>query len=735
MDERQRRVASLPAAPTEDRRVRAVCLGLALVTLLLYARSSTHGFILLDDGMYVTENKTVQAGWTWAGLAMAFGSWSEASNWHPLTWISHMTDCQWFGLNPGAHHVVSVLFHAANSVLLFLVVRRMTRRLWPSAFVAAVFAWHPLHVESVAWVAERKDVLSTFFALWSLWFYAGYAQESDRHAGNPPPSRRPWNRTYTLALAFFALSLLSKPMLVTLPFVFLLLDFWPFRRLEAPGVPAPGSADTLPRRAARLALEKWPFFLLSAAVSVITFLAQREQAVVPLSQFPFESRLANSVFACARYVAYAFWPEPLAVPYPLPPHRPWGAVAMAAAVVAGISAAAWLARRRAPALLTGWCWFLGMLVPVIGLVQVGSQAMADRYTYLPLAGLTLALAFPAADWVRSRGIAPVYAACVSGIVLAGLAGLTWRQLGFWRDTETLFRHSAAVTENNSIAHLLLFETLEMQGRREESLKEARAAMEAADSDRVQDLLNVAWIRNLLAGEFERSGDPAEAKRQYKLGIKATPEGAEIRNNYGTFLERQGRLEEALAEFQTVVRLKPSDLAGYQNLAGVLVRLGRVPEAMQAYDEAARLHPGDSEPHYLKGKAWLRLGRPADAAAQFREAVSLNPADYQSMTYLARMLASAEDASMRNGAEALVLAQKANELSGNQQPLVLDALAMALAESGRFTEAAAAQQRAVDIAGAAGAGALESQMRGRLAIYRQSQPYREAFTNAAAAHAP
>ncbi|MES1180725.1 MAG: hypothetical protein ABUL66_02560, partial [Verrucomicrobiota bacterium] len=425
-------------------RPRLVALLLALATLLVYLPVTRNGFVNFDDGDYVTGNRLVKDGLTWAGIRWAFTTF-HASNWHPLTWLSHMLDCQLFGLSPGAHHCVNVLWHAANTVLLFVLLLRLTSSLWPSAFVAALFAWHPLHVESVAWVAERKDVLSTCFALLTLLAYTRYAQSttSDRRqvAGGFSSSFFILHSSFYLALVCFALGLMAKPMLVTLPFVMLLLDYWPLKRFSV-------SAFRFYRFP--LLLEKLPFFLLAAVSCVITYRAQDAGAsVASLERVPLHLRLENSLVSYPAYLLKTIWPANLAVIYPLPKEIPGIAAATAAAVLIFFSTVVARARQRSPYLLVGWLWFLGTLVPVIGLVQVGSQSMADRYTYFPLIGVFIAAAF-GVHALAVRFQFPKLAAAAAGLTLTACVGLAENQLRHWRDSESLFAHAVAVTKNNDV---------------------------------------------------------------------------------------------------------------------------------------------------------------------------------------------------------------------------------------------------------------------------------------------
>ena len=546
-------------------RPRFIAVLLALVTLVVFLPVGSFQFVY-DDYEYVQHNPMVQAGWTLAGLKWAFTT-GCANNWHPLTWLSHMTDCELFKLRVGAHHLVSVLFHAANAALLFGLLWRLTQRLWPAAFIAALFAWHPLHVESVAWVAERKDVLSTFFALLTLLSYAKYvalAQLQD-----------PKSRVYFgLSLVAFALGLLAKPMLVTLPFVMLLLDFWPLNRVAGcrGNTPSSEAAKTQPATFNRqLVTEKIPFFLLTALSCVITFVAQSgafrgNTAVVPFAVFPLDFRLGNLPLAYAGYLGKFFWPAKLAVFYPLPTLLLIPRVAGATLLLLAVSAAAWRWRKSRPYFLVGWLWFAGMLVPVSGLVQVGGAAMADRYTYLPLVGVFIIIAFAANEIAEHFSFTRKFFCAGAVAVLAGCIAATEKQLTYWENGETLFRHDLDVAEDNEIAH------------------------------------------NNLGCALEERGDWAGALEQYQAAIRVDAKQAASHTNLGNLLDKLGQPADALAEYREAIRLQPGNPALHTGAGHELNLLGRFDAALEEFATAQKLDPRSPEPHVETARAYFKLGR-------------------------------------------------------------------------------------------------------------------------------
>jgi tetratricopeptide (TPR) repeat protein len=517
-------------------RRRTLLVGIALVaiTLGVYGRAVGHRYVGIDDAVYVTQNARVQEGLTSEGVRWAFTT-NHAANWHPVTWLSHMLDAELFGSGPAAPHAVNVVLHALTSLLLFLWLDRATRETWPSATVAALFALHPIQVESVAWIAERKDLLSALFWLLSMWGWLAYA-------------RRPSVARYLLVAMLFAAGLLAKPMLVTLPFVFLLLDYWPLGRWpHGGGAEMAGPGPTASPR--WLVLEKVPLLLLSVGSSVATVVAQRAGgAVVDLESLPLAARVANALVGYTVYLGKTIWPTGLAVFYPHPATYPIWRVAGAAAILGAISVAAWRWRRRRPWLVLGWCWFLGTLVPVIGLVQVGAQAVADRYTYLPAVGLFIMVAWGLAELVEIRGVRARTRSVLAALLLATLAALTWVQLGHWRDAESLFSHATRVTRDNHVA---------------------------------QYNLGLALAR---AGRID------EAVDRFSEAARIVPEYAEARHNLGTALLAQGRIEEAAVHLGEARRLSPEVPLAHYNHGRALETLGRSAEAAVAYRDALGLRP-------------------------------------------------------------------------------------------------------------------------------------------------
>jgi tetratricopeptide (TPR) repeat protein len=609
------------------RRRLTLIIGLVLIvaTLAVFWQVRNHEFLTFDDDDYVTDNPYVKVGLNPRGVIWAFTT-TYASNWHPLTWLSHMLDCELYGLNPGGHHVTSLVFHIASTLLLVLVFRRMTGALWKSGFVAALFALHPLHVESVAWVAERKDVLSAFFWMLTMWAYVRY-------------SKAPSFSSYLLVLLWFALGLLSKPMLVTLPFVMLLLDYWPLGRFQW----GQGSGDrnsslrpsvrfhTRRSLVPHLVLEKVPFFVLSTVSSFLTYFAQQRGGTVKsLEFFPLGTRVVNSLVSYVVYMWKMIWPRGLAVLYPYPEGFPIWRVVGAGLLLVGVSVLVIRVGRGRPYLVVGWLWYLGTLVPVIGLVQVGMQAMADRYTYVPLIGLFIMVVWGFGDLIggwRDRRVAfPVSA----GFVVLVLMVVTWAQVRYWKNSITLFSHTLRVTSNNFLIQNKLGNVLFRQSQIEGAMTHYAEALR----------INPSFVeaRNNIGNALLRQGKIDEAMTHYGEALKKAPDYADAHNNLGVALVRQGRIQEAITHYAEALRIKPHFAEGQNNLGFALARQGKMDEAIRHYGEAIRIKPDYAEAHYNLGVALARQGRSPEAASHFSEALRIKPDYAEAYSNLANSLA-------------------------------------------------------------------------------------------------
>jgi tetratricopeptide (TPR) repeat protein len=741
-----------------------IALALAVATAAAYAPVLENGFVNYDDDLYVTRNQHVAMGLTAGSVGWAFTSFHGA-NWFPLTRLSWMLDAEVFGLEPQGFHYTSLLLHGLNAVLLFALFVRMTGSIWASAFTAAAFALHPLHVESVAWVAARKDVLSGLFALLALLAYERYA----RGGGS---------KGYYLAVfACLALGLMAKPTLVSLPFVLLLLDEWPLGRLRR--ADAPGTWD--PARVRRAVLEKLPLLALVAVASGITFAAQRSWGTVqPLELYPLGVRVANALVAYAAYLGNAFWPAGLAVFYPHPGYAlsPWW-VAGAAALLAGLSLLAVLALRRRPYLGVGWFWFLGVLVPVIGLVQVGQAAMADRYTYLPLIGLSLALAWGVRELVAGSRPAGRAAVLLGAALLGALAVATAAQVRTWKDSSSLFEHALRVTERNHVAHInlgvellradrlseaaahlqtglrlaprsplahgLLADVRTRQERPEDALPHYRAALRLARHQRDEARWLAGWADALLA--MEKLGQ-AEAKyrealrlkperaalhaslglvllRQGKLelaiaslreGLRLDPERAEAHSNLGLALAESGERERAIEHYRRALALRPNLARVHANLGRALVEGGDAGAALAHLAEAVRLEPEQAEHHANQASALQELGREADAIDAYREALRLGARAPAFLNNLAWLLATGEHGGEQGPEDAVRLAREAAEATDFRNAGVLDTLAAAYAAAGRMQDAVHTAERALELAQASGDADFAAEIRSRLQGY-------------------
>ena len=593
---------------------------LVLVTIGVYWPVMRHHFVYYDEEVYVTSNVHVQKGLTWENIKWACFN-PVGNNWHPLTIWSHMADCQLFGLKPWGHHLTSVLLHALNTVLVFLFLRSLTGALWRSALVAALFGLHPLHVESVAWVAERKDVLSTCFGLLSLIFYARYGRKRlavENRDIKAQGVSAPRAFDYLLALIFFALGLMSKPMLVTWPFVLLLLDYWPLERFKG-------------KSAWRLVTEKIPFFALAVAASVVTVVVQkRTGAVVAAEALPLGVRSGNALISYCRYLGKLFWPTDLAVFYPHPGFWPLEKVLLAGGLIVGLSVLFFVQRRRYPFLLMGWLWFCGTLVPVIGLVQVGGQAMADRYSYIPSLGVLVIAVWGVYELTKSWHYRAVALSLAGAAAIVLCLVLTRQQLGHWKDGEALFRHALEVTENNYLARLGLGSALDEKGQIDAAIKEFQEAIRLKP--------DYAHAHNNLGSALYEKGQTDKATREFQEAIRLKPDYAEAHNRFGVTLVRKGQSDAAIREFQEAIRLKPDYAEAHGNLGGALVRKGQIDEAIRELQEAIRLKPDYAEAHNNLGVILVRKGQTDEAIREFQEAIRLKPDYSEARSNLARVLA-------------------------------------------------------------------------------------------------
>jgi protein O-mannosyl-transferase len=536
-----------------------ICIFLAVVTFAVYLPVRNHGFVYYDDDVYVTNNTEVKSGLSWQGIKWAFTT-GHGSNWHPLTWLSLMLDCEFFGVKPGPMHLVNVFFHVANTILLFILLNRMTKGVWQSAFIAGLFALHPLHVESVAWVAERKDVLSTLFWLLTMLAYVRYAE-------------RPSAGRYIATLFLFAMGLLAKPMLVTLPFVLLLLDYWPLDRFYGPKFSIRG-----------LLLEKLPLLILSIVSSVVTFIfQQRGGAVADSNRLLLDERVINAIVSYLTYIGKMIWPTQLAVLYPHPVNTiPVSRVVIYGTILVLITIFFVCYRRRHKYLLVGWLWYMGTLVPVIGIVQVGSQAMADRYTYIPLIGIFIIIAFGVTELLQKIPSRKIILSVIAGISLAACTVVTSHQLKYWKDNLTLFEHTLAVTEGNYLMH------------------------------------------NNFANVLSGLGRQAEAASHLAEALRFLPDSPEIHNNYGNILRETGKFDQAIEQYKIAIKLNPDFTLAYYNLGLALAANGDYEGAIEQY----RLYAGTSldiaDFHHGLGAQLAKESKAGDAVSQFQKALIVKP---------------------------------------------------------------------------------------------------------------
>lgn len=741
-----------------------ICLALAAITFAVFGQTLHHGFVNFDDGAYVYENPMVAQGVTLKGMGWAF-TYGEIGHWHPLTWLSHMADCQMYGLKPAGHHLGNVLLHTAAVLLLFLTLCQMTGALWRSAFVAAVFAIHPLRVESVAWIAERKDVLSGAFFMLTLCAYARYA-------------RRPSRAGSILVAVLYGLGLLCKNTLVTLPFVLLLLDWWPLRRVRLDR--GKENATGLFAAYGGLIKEKIPLFLLSIASCAATVLVPEK--VFASDRIALAGRIGNALCSYCIYLKQMVFPVGLGIPYFNPPGgMPVWQIGLSAILLAAITIFAWVYRRRCPYLLVGWLWYVGMLVPMIGLVQISYYVRADRYTYLPAIGLAMAGTWGVADWNASwKHRRPVLGVLMVAVISA-LMVRAWNQTTYWKNNETLWQHSVECTADNYIAHNNLGDILMQKGKLEEALGQFQTALRIKP-DYVEARYNIGV-------DFGKMGKLDEAMTNYQKALEIEPDYAEAQNNLGNALGEKGRLDEAIVHYEKALKIKPDYAEAHNNLGDALRRQGKVNDAISHFEQAFQIKPDFAGAHYNDGIALSQDGKLNEAVAQYQEALAIEPkfaeahfklgtaflqaglveqavAEYQTALQikadyfeahlnlgnifaqqgkyneainhfqqalkaspknplvengLAWLLATCPKSALRDGQKALALAQEANTETGGTNPLILHTLAAACAQVGRFADAQENAQKAIDLARKSGRKDMEDRFTRELKRYQTGLP--------------
>lgn len=688
-----------------------VCLFLLIAILVVYWQIRNHALINFDDIPFILMNPHVRNGLSFKGIAWAF-SFPGHDYWHPLTWLSHMLDCHLYGLKFGMHHQISLILHILNSILLFLAFKKMTGAVWKSAFIAVVFALHPINVESVAWLAERKNVLSLFFGLLTILAYIHY-------------SKRPSVLKYLPMLFVYALGLMSKPMVATLPFALLLLDYWPLCRINLTHSVGNNQKPTEPNntrfqksRALHLVLEKIPMFMLSALCIFLSSLAvQRLGSVISTASVPMTLRIENALVSYISYIAKMIWPHNLAVYYPFPQTLPLWQVAGAGLLLVCISFLVLLKVRSKPYLAVGWFWYIGTLVPVVGLVQAGLwPAIADRFTYVPFIGLFIIIAWGVPDLFDQWHYREIKLSILAAAFFATLAATTYQQVGYWRNSITLFEHALDVTTNNYIAHQKLGEALKLQN------KNAAAANHYLEALRIKPDM---FATQLFLGMLLRDeGELNKAINHLSKALRLKPDRSEPYYELGVTLEKQGDFDGAIRHYLEALRIKP-DLAKAQNNLGIiLARQKKDKEAIFHFHEAIRIDSDYTDSYFNLAVMYANQKKIEKAIRYYKKALYLNPNMAQALYNLSWILISSEDKKFRNGEEAVKLTERLCKITQNHQWLALDALAAAYAETGRFDKAVSVAQKALELALKQGSNELVLGIKKRLILYQNGCPYRK-----------
>ena len=703
-----------------------ICVALIALIWIVFGQALHQQFVNFDDGTYVYRNSQVTRGISVEAIKWAF-THPVAANWHPLTILSHMLDCQWFGVAPAGHHFTNVALHSIAALLLFFAFLQMTEKLWRSAFIAAVFAIHPLHVESVAWISERKDVLSAVFFMLTLITYVHYAR------------RRSIGRYLAVSICL-ALGLMAKPMLVTLPFVLLLLDYWPLGRWRGAGskeqgakrqgqsgkekttlistshLSAVASAKEEPlNTSTSLVLEKIPLFLLSAAVGAAAIVTQ-SRSINLIQHISLGSRIGNAFLSLMTYVGQTIWPQNLAVFYPYPENISGWKVVAAIAGGAALTAGALMVRRRKPYLLVGWLWFAGMLIPVIGIVQVGIQAHADRYSYLPQIGLCLMVAWTVADLSQSWRYQRIAVDACSVVAIVALAWAARTQTSYWFDSESLWKHALVATTDNETARQHLSDAYLEKGRIEDAIEQARAAVQLSPES--------ADAHGVLGAALARSSQSDEAITQLQTALRLNPRLAQAHFNLGNVFLQRGDMTQAVSNYESELELYPKSAEAHNNLGNALLRAGRIDQAQDHFRIALSLNPRYPEAHNNMAIVLSQTGGLRDAINEWNTTLRIDSNNLEAQCNLAWVLATSSDASVRDGERAVQLTERAIKLSGGKNARIWRLAAAAQAEAGRFPEAIKAAQNGIAIAKSEGNTAVVQTLEANLRLFEQGLPLRD-----------